>query len=71
MWHYHPRVAELAKAEWAMEVAARAEPRAEAMAGAGKAVAREEVMVAVAMAEATVEVRGVGWEVEKVAAAMA
>jgi len=54
-----------------MEVAARAEPRAEAMAGAGKAVAREEVMVAVAMAEATVEVRGGGWEVEKVAAAMA
>jgi len=54
-----------------MEVAARAEPRVEAMAEAGKAVATEEVMVAVAMAEATVEVRAVGWEVEKVAAAMA
>ena len=52
-------------------MAARAEPRVEAMAEAGKAVATEEVMVAVAMAEATVEVRAVGWEVEKVAAAMA
>ena len=45
-----------------MEVAARAEPRAEAMAGAGTAVAREEGMVAVVttaavvMVEAKVEV---------------
>ena len=52
-------------------MAARAEPRAEAMAGAGKAVAREEVMGAVVMAEATVGVRAVGWEVEKAAAVMA